>query len=70
MRAARSCPPHYWQVAEERRVQHWTCYRCGAEQDRSRGTWTSTRLPRSPGRTAAAQPTEPRRAAADQGVVP
>jgi hypothetical protein len=41
-RTAPNCPPHYWQVAEARRVQHWTCYRCGAEQERSRGTWSST----------------------------
>jgi hypothetical protein len=27
-----SCPPYHWLVIDHApRVQHWTCYRCGAE---------------------------------------
>jgi hypothetical protein len=30
--SAVSCPPHHWLVIDHApRVQHWTCYRCGAE---------------------------------------
>jgi hypothetical protein len=67
---AASCPPHYWQVAEERRIQHWTCYRCGAAQERPRGSWNSNRLVRSHDRALAARSTEAPPAAADQGAVP
>ena len=69
-RIAASCPPHYWQVAEERRIQHWTCYRCGAEQERPRGSWNSNRLARSHDRALAARSPQPPRAVADQVAPP
>jgi hypothetical protein len=29
-----SCPPHYWLIERlDLHHQHWTCQRCGAEQD-------------------------------------
>jgi hypothetical protein len=30
------CPPHYWLVEEQPGgMQHWACYRCGAEREQS-----------------------------------
>jgi hypothetical protein len=32
--ATATCPPHYWLVEEQASgLQHWACYRCGAERD-------------------------------------
>jgi hypothetical protein len=32
--ATATCPPHYWLVEEQPSgLQHWACYRCGAERD-------------------------------------
>jgi hypothetical protein len=29
-----ACPPHYWLIEKlDLHHQHWTCQRCGAEQD-------------------------------------
>jgi hypothetical protein len=33
-RAPVLCPPHHWLVEEQSGgLQHWACYRCGAERE-------------------------------------
>ena len=45
----RFCPPHYWLIERVAlHTQHWTCQRCGAEQDHQDGLkrssyWTNHR---------------------------
>jgi hypothetical protein len=54
--AAVACPPHHWLVEEQPSgLQHWQCYRCGAERDqepaalpeRQSAAWAAL-VPRTP----------------------
>jgi hypothetical protein len=44
-----ACPPHYWLIEKLGMYnQHWTCQRCGAQQDhqdqpKKRTRWTDSR---------------------------
>jgi hypothetical protein len=44
-----ACPPHYWLIEKlDMHHQHWTCQRCGTEQDHQHDRkqftrWTDTR---------------------------
>jgi hypothetical protein len=39
--AATTCPPHHWLVEEQLSgLQHWVCYRCGAEREQQQAVPT------------------------------